>query len=102
MSDRNERSAVAGFGRPHPRRGVAGEGDLLAAEARLIADHGAGAALALQAVAHRDARWFALNCKLKLSAAAGGVSRHAWTSWLSIRMDSRLVSTELPRSHLSL
>src|SRR5262249_58808536 len=38
-----------------------GEGDLLPAEARLIADHGAGAALALQAVAHGDARWFALN-----------------------------------------
>src|SRR6266568_5068923 len=52
---------VAAFGCPHPRRSLAGEGDLLPAEARLVADHGAGAALALQAVAHGDARWFALN-----------------------------------------
>jgi hypothetical protein len=63
---------------PHPRRGLTGEGDLLAAKASLVADHGAGAALALQAVAHRDARWFALNCKLKLPAAAGGASGHGW------------------------
>jgi hypothetical protein len=35
------------------------------------------AALALQAVTHGDARWFALNRKAKLSAVAGGVSgRH--------------------------
>ena len=45
---------VAAFGRPHPRRGLTGKGDLLAAKARLVADHGAGAALALQAVAHGD------------------------------------------------
>ena len=42
---------VATFGCPHPRRRIAGEGNLLAAEARLVADHGTGAALALQAVA---------------------------------------------------
>src|SRR5262249_42958780 len=50
---------VAAFSCPRPRCRLTGEGDLLAAEARLVADHGAGAALALQAVAHRDARWFA-------------------------------------------
>jgi hypothetical protein len=61
MSDRNESQRVAAFGCPHPRRSLTGEGDLLPAEARLIADHGAGAPLALQAVAHGDARWFALN-----------------------------------------
>ena len=36
----------------------------------------AGAALALQTVAHGNARWFALNRKVKLPAAAGGVSGH--------------------------
>lgn len=46
---------VAAFGFPRPRRSLTGEGYLLAAEARLVADHGAGAALALQAVAHGDA-----------------------------------------------
>jgi hypothetical protein len=61
---------VAAFGCPQPRRSLTGEGDLLAAEARLVADHGAGTALALQAVAHGDARWFALNRKVKLPAAA--------------------------------
>jgi hypothetical protein len=44
---------VAAFGGPHPRRSRAGgEDDLLAAEARLVADHGPGAALAREAVAH--------------------------------------------------
>src|SRR5262249_39101655 len=38
---------VATFGCPHPRRRLTGEGDLLAAEARLVADRGASAALAL-------------------------------------------------------
>jgi hypothetical protein len=33
-------------------------------------------------VAHRDARWFALNCKLKLPAAAGGASGHGLAPWL--------------------
>jgi hypothetical protein len=32
--------------------------------------HGAGAALAFQAMAHGDARWFALNRKVKLPAAS--------------------------------
>ena len=65
---------VATFGCPHPRRSLTGEGNLLAAETRLVADNGAGAALALQAMAHRDARWFALNREVKLSATAGGPS----------------------------
>ena len=65
---------VAAFGCPHPRRSLTGEGNLLAAETRLVADNGAGAALALQAVAHGDARWFALNCEVKLPAATSGVS----------------------------
>ena len=43
---------VAAFGCPYPRRRFTGDGDLLAGEARLVADHGAGAPLALQAVAH--------------------------------------------------
>jgi hypothetical protein len=41
------------------------------AATHLIDDHGASAALALQAVAHSDARWFALNREVKLPAAAG-------------------------------
>src|SRR5262245_19476453 len=82
---------IAAFGCPHPRRSLTGEGDLLAAEARLVADHGAGAALALHAVAHGDARWFALNRKVKLSAAAGGASSgHGKAPWLSICAECRL------------
>src|SRR5262249_25591887 len=74
---------VAAFGCPHPRRSLTGDGDLLAGEARLVADHGACAALALQAVAHGDARWFALNRKMKLPAAAGGASGgHSSAPWL--------------------
>jgi hypothetical protein len=48
-------------------------------KARLVADHRPGTALALQAVAHSDARWFALNREVKLPAAAGGASGH----WLA-------------------
>jgi hypothetical protein len=57
---------VAAFRYPHPRRSLAGEGNLLSAEARLVADHGAGTALARQAVPHSDARWLALDRKVKL------------------------------------
>src|SRR5215831_11140007 len=72
-----ESQCVAAFCRPLPRRRFAIEGDLLAAEPRLVADNGAGAALALQAMAHGDARWFALDCEVKLPATAGGASgRH--------------------------
>ena len=82
---------VAAFGYPYPRRSLAGECGLLAAEARLVADYGAGAALALQAVAHRDARRFALNRKVKLSAATGDASGgHGSAPWLSISVECRL------------
>jgi hypothetical protein len=65
---------VAALGRAHPLRSLTGEADLLAAEARLVANHGARTALALQTVAHGDARRFRINRKVKLPAAAGGVS----------------------------
>src|SRR5437016_5623038 len=82
---------LAAFGCSHPRRSLTDEGDLLAAETRLVADHGAGAALALQAVAHGDARWFALNRKMKLPAAADGASGgHGSAPWLSICAECRL------------
>ena len=67
---------VAALGCPLPRRSLTGEGNLLQAKARLVADHRASTTLALQSVAHRDARWFALNRKVKLPTAAGGVSGH--------------------------
>src|SRR5262249_2570213 len=65
---------VAAFGRPPPCRRVTRDADLLAAEARLVADHGPGAALTLQAVAHGDARWLAVDRKVQLAATAGGAS----------------------------
>jgi len=65
---------VAAFGCPRPCRGLAGEGNLLTAKARLIADHGSGAALACQAVTQGDARGLALNGKVQLPAAASGAS----------------------------
>jgi hypothetical protein len=43
---------VAAFGGPHPLRSLTGKRDLLPSEARLIADHGPGATLALQAMTH--------------------------------------------------
>jgi len=76
---------VATFGCPRPRRSLAREGNLLAAEARLVADYGAGAALTLQAMAHRDARGFAFNRQMKLPTIAGGMSGgHGSGPWLSI------------------
>src|ERR1700685_3685074 len=72
-----ESKRITAFGGSHPRHRVAVDGDLLAAEPRLVADDGARAALALQAMAHGDARWFALNREVKLPATAGGASgRH--------------------------
>jgi hypothetical protein len=57
-------------------------------EARLVADHGASAALALQAVAHGDARWLALNRDVKLPAVAGGMSGgHDERIWAEYRLD---------------
>src|SRR5262245_8241794 len=67
-----KRQQVAAFGLPRPCRGLARDGDLLAAEARLVADHRTGATLTLQAVAHGDPRRLALERQLKLPAAAGG------------------------------
>jgi hypothetical protein len=70
---------VATFGCSRPRRSVTGEGDFLATEARLVTDHSASTALAVEAMAHRDAGRFALNRKVKLPAAAGGASGH-WSA----------------------
>jgi len=75
---------VATFRDSHPRRSLAGESDLLTAKAGLVADDGARATLALQAMAHGYARWFALNRKVKLAAAAcGAPSGHKSAPWLS-------------------
>ena len=46
---------IAAFARPLPRCRCAIEGDLLAAEPRQVADDGAGAALALEAMANPNA-----------------------------------------------
>src|SRR5262249_24529422 len=93
---------VPAFGRPHPRRRLTGEGDLLAAEARLVADRGASAALALQAVAHGDARWFALNRKMKLPATAGGASGgHGPAPWLSMWRSVSWAMAMVPVIHSS-
>lgn len=46
---------IATFALPLPRCRCTIEGNLLAAEPRLVADDGAGAALALQAMAYPDA-----------------------------------------------
>src|SRR4029077_20044399 len=67
-----EGETVAALGRARPRGRLAGECDLLATEARLVADHSAGAALALQTVAHGDARGLAFDGEVELAAAAGG------------------------------
>jgi len=64
-----KRQGVAAFSRPGPRRGLAGDGNSLALKARLVAHHGSGAALAGQAVTHRDARWLALDRQVQLTAA---------------------------------
>jgi len=71
---------VPAIGRPPPLRGFAGDGDLVIAVARLIADHGAGPSLARQAVAHSVARGFAVDRKLKLPATAGGMACHLFGS----------------------
>jgi hypothetical protein len=66
--------AVAAISRPGPRRCLARDGDLLALKARLVADHGSGAALTGQAVTHSDARWLALDHQVQLPATASGAS----------------------------
>src|SRR5262249_6312166 len=65
---------VAAFSHPRPRRGLARDGNLLTLKARLVAHHGSGAALAGQAVTHRDARWLALDRQVQLPTAARGAS----------------------------
>ena len=67
---------VPAIGRPAPLRGFAGDGDLVIAVARLIADHGAGASLAGQAVAHGVARRLTFDREVELPAAAGGMACH--------------------------
>jgi hypothetical protein len=76
---------VAAFGRPRLGHAFTAKGDMLEPKARLVADYGPGAALALQAVAHGDARWFAVNCQMKLATIADGASRsHRSAPCLSI------------------
>jgi hypothetical protein len=75
---------VAAFGFPCPRSRLTDERHLLTAKARLIANDGTSAALALQAMTHGNARWLALNRKVKLTAAAGGASGHGSDPWLSM------------------
>ena len=65
---------VAAFRVSPPRRCPTAEGDLLAAEARLVADHCTGSALAFQAVTHRDAGRFTFNREVELPAATSGAS----------------------------
>jgi len=67
---------VSAVGRSLPLRGFAGDGDLVIAVARLVADHGTGASLTRQAVAHGVARGFAFNGEVELPAAAGGMACH--------------------------
>jgi hypothetical protein len=57
---------------PRPICSPTGDRDLLPAEKRSVTNDGAGTALTLQAIAHGDTRWFALDSKVKLAAAAGG------------------------------
>ena len=65
---------AATVGCPLPYCRFAGDGDLIGSEPCLIADDRAGAALAGEAVAHGDTRWFAFDRQVKLPATAGGVS----------------------------
>jgi hypothetical protein len=75
---------VAAFGCPRSRRSLTGNGDLIEAKARLVADHGPGAPLALQAVAQSDARWLALDREVKLPAATGGTTGHLFGSGITL------------------
>ena len=75
---------VAAFGCSRPNRSLTEGDDLLVAIARLVTDDGSGSALALKAVAHGDARWFAVGRQRELPAAAGGASNgHGTTSWMA-------------------
>src|SRR5262249_33106501 len=78
-----EAERVPAVGRARPLSGFPREGDLFATKARLVADHGAGAALARQAVTHRDARGLALDGEVELAAAAGGAASSHGTAPVS-------------------
>lgn len=66
-----ESDGVAALGRARPCGRLAGEYDLLASEARRVADHDARARLAFQTVAHGEAR-ARLDGRVELNAAAAG------------------------------
>src|SRR5262249_35386562 len=106
---------VAAFGRARPLRGGAGEGDLRAPEAPLIAEHGPSAPLALQAMAHGDAHGLAFDSKMELPAVADrmtpdhgwprgtGVMPHTVAGMLAERQRAKqraLVSSGQPRTPL--
>ncbi len=88
---------VAALGCPHPCCRVTSDVDLFAGKARLIADHGSGAALALQAVTHRDARWFAFNCQLKLPTASGSLHAVKRTSRFCVPSGPRVTCSWRPQ-----
>src|SRR5262249_31566812 len=69
-----EGQGVAAFCSARPRGRLAGEGNLVSAEPRLVADDGTRAALAFEAMAHGDACRLAFDREVKLSAAACGTS----------------------------
>jgi hypothetical protein len=82
---------IAAFGPPRPLCGFTSEGDLLAVEARLVANDRARAALAFKAVAQCDPRWFALNRKVKFAATASSISNnHPLAPWLPECTECRL------------
>src|SRR5262245_52169442 len=82
-----ERVAALRLARPGGR--LAGERNLLATKARLVADHSTSAALALQTVAHGDARGLALDGEVELAAAAGGSATGHACSNLPMRHATR-------------
>ena len=106
MSDRMKGQRVAAFGRPPPRRGLTGEGDLLAAETRLVAHHSSGAALALQAVAHggamvrpQSSAEAARSCRRRVgwSWAAPRLSIYGWNvDWTSKQCTQQARLREFP------
>ena len=68
------RQDVAALGRAGPFGGRSADSKLRSAKARLIADYGACATLAFQAMAHGDAHRFAGSKDVELAATAGGLA----------------------------
>ena len=66
---------IATFGVSCPRRRLTSKRDLTAMEACLVAEYCSCATLTFKAVTHRDARWFAVDGKVQLSATACGTAR---------------------------